>query len=92
MKTPANVLKQSPTTQQDGKPAATKDLSGKRLPPKFRRSNDPDDCPRRRVDARCKDGLRDRSCASRSMVCYYDCNISRFASHKTGARAQSSML
>ena len=34
-----------------------------------------------------KDGLRDRSCASRSMVCYYDNNGRFVVEHKTGARS-----
>ena len=34
-----------------------------------------------------KDGLRDRSCASRAMVCYYDRKGSFVIEHKTGTRS-----
>lgn len=90
MKTPANVLKQGTDYAagwETGRNKGRERLSGKRLvdrlPPEHIR-----------MTARAgewmrgyADGLRDRSCASRSMVCYYDNNGRFVVEHKTGARS-----
>ena len=89
MKTPAYGLKQGTDYAagwETGRNKGKERLSGKRLvdrlPPEHIRIT-----PRAAEWVRgYKDGLRDRSCASRAMVCYYDHKGEFVIEHKTGTR------